>query len=146
VQLETHDAYTPSAPTVKEAASFTVAVGAVASTVTEGEPWTACVNDRRGHDGDHDFSRRLHGAHPELGIIGSERPWENAVLGERWTLTQGDDHDTQVWISQGPAAWRSESGRWWLPEDEDLAAIHHVVPAGPISCREAYPGALARVR
>lgn len=111
-------------------------------TTVAGEPWTACVNERRGHDGDHDFSRRLYGANPDLGITGPERPWEHAVLGERWALTQGDDHEAQVWISQGPAAWRSESGRWWLLEDEDLAAIHHGVPAGPISCREAYPGAL----
>lgn len=77
-------------------------------TTVAGEPWTACVNERRRPDGDHDFSRRLYGGHPELGITGSERPWENSVLGERWTLTQGDDHDTQVWISQarqlGPGA------------------------------------------
>lgn len=112
-------------------------------TTVAGEPWNACVNPARGHGGDHDFSRRLYPADPELGIAGPERPWEHAVVGERWSLTQGKHRETQVWVAQTGGAWRSESGLFWLLEDEDLAAIHAGVPAGPVRCREAYPGSLA---
>ena len=111
-------------------------------TTVAGDPWEGCSNPKRGHDGDHDFSRRLYPANPELGITGPERPWEHAVVGERWTLTQGEARETQVWIAQSGGAWRSESGLFWLIEDEDIAAIHAGVPAGPIPCREAWAGAL----
>lgn len=70
------------------------------------------------------------------------KPWLNATVGERWILTQGRLHETRVWVAQTHGAWRSETGRFWLIEDEDIAAIHAGVPAEPLECGEAYPGTL----
>lgn len=50
-----------------------------------------------------------------------EKPWLEAQPGETWVLTQGEE--TTTWVAQEPGHWKSEDGKWWLLEDEDIDAI-----------------------
>lgn len=51
------------------------------------------------------------------------RPWNDAKVGEVWILTQGDNNEVRAWNRVDGGQWHSSDNRWWLIEDEDIAAI-----------------------